>query len=411
MKVGNYANVTIMINIDAELLNNTSPSAYRSAYEKGYGWLRFDGELEREFQAFYTEGHLVRVRVAAYLVIVLFIAFIGIDLTTLPEHVWYWTTKIRVAMMLFMAALLYVTYRPALRVFVGQAVYIAALSAGIGTVVVIGTGLKLGTQIPYEGILLVALFIYLIACLQWRRALFANLATLFAFIAMLLLYQTDSQALMYQIIFMVAANAVGAYGGYFLEHSSRTMFLVNKLLNELAELDGLTGLSNRRTLNIHLDRIWKQAIRDNHEVAIAMIDVDHFKKYNDRYGHLQGDAALRAVADVIAHHARRPLDITARYGGEEFAVVWYHPSATELPRMAEIMTKAVLALNMPHADSEFGSLSISVGVAIMKPRKGEGSEDLLRLADAALYDAKRQGRNRVVVKQPSDIVAQVGGGI
>jgi len=140
-------------------------------------------------------------------------------------------------------------------------------------------------------------------------------------------------------------------------------------------------------------------------------DVDHFKKYNDRYGHLQGDAALRAVADVIAHYARRPLDITARYGGEEFAVVWYHPSATELPRMAEIMTKAVVALNMPHADSEVGSLSISVGVAIMKPRKGEGSEDLLRLADAALYDAKRQGRNRVVVKQPSDIVAQVGCGI
>ena len=101
------------------------------------------------------------------------------------------------------------------------------------------------------------------------------LATLFAFVMMELLYQTDAQARLYQIIFMIAANAVGAYGGYFLEHSSRTMFLVNNLLNELAELDGLTGLSNRRTLNIHLDRIWKQAIRDKHEVAIAMIDVDH----------------------------------------------------------------------------------------------------------------------------------------
>ena len=400
-----------MINIAPELLNNTSPSPYRAAYEKGYGWLRFDGNLEREFQAFYTEGHLVRVRVAAYLVIVLFIAFIGIDLATLPAHVAYWTTRIRVGLIIPMAVLLYVTYRPALRVYVGQAVYIAALVAGLGTVLVIGTALKLGTPIPYEGILLVALFIYLIACLQWRRALFANMATLFAFVMMELIYQADSQARMYQIIFMVAANAVGAYGGYFLEYSLRTMFLVNNLLNELAELDGLTGLSNRRTLNIHLDRIWKQAIRDEHEVAIAMIDVDHFKKYNDRYGHLQGDAALRTVADIIAHYARRPLDITARYGGEEFAVVWYYPSALELPRMAEIMTKAVVALNMPHADSEIGALSISVGVAIMRPSKGEGSEDLLRLADAALYDAKRQGRNRVVVKQPSDLEAQVASGI
>jgi diguanylate cyclase (GGDEF)-like protein len=392
-----------MINIDPELLSNTSPSPYRSAYEKGYGWLRFDGNLEGEFQAFYTEGHLTRVRVAAYLVIALFIAFIGIDLATLPEPVSYWTTKIRVGLIVPMAALLYVTYAPKLRGYVGQAVYIAALVAGVGTVLVIGTALKLGTQIPYEGILLVALFIYLIACLQWRRALFANMATLFAFVAMELMYQTDPQARLYQIIFMVAANAVGAYGGYFLEHSSRTMFLVNNLLNELAELDGLTGLSNRRTLNIHLDRIWKQAIRDKQDVAIAMIDVDHFKKYNDRYGHLQGDAALRAVADVIAHYARRPLDITARYGGEEFAVVWYHPSATELPRMAEIMTKAVVALGMPHADSEIGSLSISVGVAIMRPLKGEDSADLVRLADVALYDAKHQGRNRVVVKQPSDL--------
>lgn len=400
-----------MINIDPELLNNTSHSPYRSAYEKGYDWLRFDGNLEREFQAFYTEGHLVRVRVAAYLVIALFIAFIGIDLATLPAHVAYWTTKIRVGLIIPIVALLYVTYRPALRVYVGQAVYIAALVAGLGTVLVIGAGLKLGTQIPYEGILLVALFIYLIACLQWRRALFANMATLFAFVMMELLYQTDAQARLYQIIFMIAANAVGAYGGYFLEHSSRTMFLVNNLLNELAELDGLTGLSNRRTLNIHLDRIWKQAIRDKHEVAIAMIDVDHFKKYNDRYGHLQGDAALRAVADVIAHHARRPMDITARYGGEEFAVVWYHPSAVELPRMAEIMTKAVVALNMEHADSDIGIVSISVGVAIMRPSKGESSAELLRGADAALYDAKHQGRNRVVVKQVADLEAHVASGI
>jgi diguanylate cyclase (GGDEF)-like protein len=388
-----------MINIDPELLSNTSTSPYRTAFEKGFRWLRFDVEdLEREFQAFYTEGHLVRVRLAAYMVIVLFTAFIGIDLATLPGEVSYWTTKIRMCLIVPMVALLYVSYKPSLRGYVGLAVYLACVIAGLGTVAVIGTALKLGTQIPYEGILLVALFIYLIACLQWRRALFANLVTLGAFVSMEFMYQTDPQARLYQIIFMFAANAVGAYGGYFLEHSARSMFLVNNLLNELAELDGLTGLSNRRTLNIHLDRIWKQAMRDKQDVAIAMIDVDHFKKYNDRYGHAQGDAALRTVADLIAHHARRPLDITARYGGEEFAVVWYHPSARELPRMAEVMTKSVVALGMPHADSEIGKLSISVGVAMMTPMAGQTSADLLRMADEALYDAKHQGRNRVVVR-------------
>lgn len=390
-----------MLNIDPELLKNASPSPYRTAFEKGYGALRFDEPLEQEFQAFYTEGHLLRVRLAAYLVIFLFAAFVVIDLATLPAEVAYWTSRVRLFLMIppFLL-LLYVSYRPSLRGYVGRVVYLAAIVAGLGTTLVIGVAYKLGTQIPYEGILLVALFIYLIACLQWRRALIANLLTLGAFIVMEVLYQPDPQARMYQMIFMVAANAVGAYGGYFLEHSARTMFLINNLLNELAELDGLTGLSNRRTLNIHLDRIWRQAMREQQAVAIAMIDVDHFKKYNDRYGHAQGDAALRVVADVIAHHARRPLDITARYGGEEFAIVWYHPSASELAGMAQVLTSAVAGLNMPHADSDIGKLSISIGVAMMTPAPGQSNVDLLRDADAALYEVKAQGRNRVVVADP-----------
>jgi len=396
-----------MLNIDPELLSSSTPSPYRAAFDKGYRKLRFEEPLEREFQAFYLEGHIMRVRLAAYLIIALYAAFVVIDLTTLPEEVAYWTARIRLFVIIppFIFLLL-VSYRPSIRGYVVNAVFAGAIITGLGTTAVIGVAYRLGSQIPYEGILLVALFIYLIACLQWRRALFANLLTLFAFIVVEVLYQPDPQARLYEITFMFAANAVGAYGGYFLEHSARTMFLINNLLNELAELDGLTGLSNRRSLNIHLDRIWRQAMRDQKDVAIAMIDVDHFKKYNDRYGHAQGDAALRAVADVIAHYARRPLDITARYGGEEFSIVWYHPSAIELPNMAEVLTRAIHALNIPHVDSELGRLSISVGVAMMTPAPGQSNIDLLRDADAALYDAKAQGRNRVVVAEAVDSITR-----
>ena len=387
-----------MLNIDPDLLRNAGASPYRTALEQGHGSLRFDSAIEAEFQAFYTEGHLRKIRLAICLVIALFVAFIFIDLATLPDAVAYWTTRIRLFILIppFLG-LLYIVSRPALRRYVARGVYAGSVVAGVGTTLVLGTGYSMGTQIPYEGMLLITLFVYLIACLQWRRAVTVNLIILAAFVGMEFIYQTDHQARLYHIIFMCAANAVGAYGAYFLEHSARTMFLINKLLNELAELDSLTGLSNRRTLNIHLERIWRQAVRDGHDVAIAMIDVDHFKKYNDRYGHAQGDAALRAVADVIAHHARRPLDITARYGGEEFAVVWYHPAAGELPRRAEMMARAVAGLNMAHADSEIGTLSISVGIAMMTPAAGQSSAELLRAADAALYAAKHQGRNRVVV--------------
>lgn len=387
-----------MVHLDPDLLSNTSQSPYRRAFQQGYRWLRFEPALEREFQVFYTNAHLVRMRWAGYLGIVLFALFVVIDVATLPAHVSVWTASIRMGLIIPAFAIALVTsYRTAWHQHLQLAVFVTALITGLGTVAVIGAALRQGYQIPYEGILLVALFIYLIACLQWWRALLANLLTLLAFIVMEIVLQTDPEERLYQIIFMGAANAVGAYGGYFLEYSTRTTFLVHSLLNELAERDGLTGLYNRRTLNAHLDKAWRQAIRDDRELAIAMIDVDHFKRYNDRYGHGEGDAALKAVADVIGNQARRPLDLAARYGGEEFAVVWYHAAVNELEHMGDQLRAAVVALDRPHDDSELGILSVSVGVALLKPAAGQSSAALLRAADTALYQAKEQGRNRVVV--------------
>jgi diguanylate cyclase (GGDEF)-like protein len=386
-----------MLHIDLEILSNISQSQFRNAVVNGYRSLRFEPALEMEFQDFYTDAHLIRTRLAGYLGIFMFGLFTLIDIFTMPAHVWPWTISIRLGLVIpsFVIALI-ISYRAAWRIYLPHAVLGASLITGLGTVGVIGAALAQDFQIPYEGILLVALFIYLIVCLQWWRALLVNILILLAFIGTEIAFQKDPQARLYQIVFMLAANAVGAYGGYFLEYSTRTGFLVNAMLNELAEHDGLTGLYNRRTLNIHLDKVWRQAMRDNQDLAIAMIDIDHFKLYNDRYGHGQGDIALKAVADVMAGQARRPLDLPARYGGEEFVVVWYHPAAAELPNMAENLRAAVAALRMAHEGSEFGTLSVSVGVALMKPSAGQTCADLLRSADVALYEAKEQGRNRVV---------------
>jgi diguanylate cyclase (GGDEF)-like protein len=388
-----------MLNIDPELLSNTSHSPYRAAFEHGYRRLRFDGALEEEFQHFYTAGHLERLRFAGYLAIVLFALFVVIDAATLSAHVAVLTGAIRLGFIIpCFVVVLWMSYKESMLLYMTPAVFVASLTTGLGTVAVIGTALSQGQQIPYEGILLVTLFIYLIACLQWWRALACNLITLFAFIVMEVLYQADTQTRLYAIIFMFAANAVGAYGSYFLEFNVRTMFLANNLLNELAEFDGLTGLSNRRTLNIHLDRVWRQAVRDKNALAVAMIDIDHFKKYNDRYGHAQGDVALKAVADVISRHARRPMDLTARYGGEEFALVWHNPDPAELPKLADALVDAVAALSMPHADGEHGVITISIGVARLAPQLGEEFSLLMQAADAALYDAKHRGRNQVAMR-------------
>lgn len=385
-----------MLRLAPELLNNTSQSPYRAAFERGYRWLRFEPELERQFQDIYGEAHLLRMRLAGYLAIVLFAVFVLIDFSTLPAPVAAWTASIRIGLIVVFAATIWTGYRRAWRRAYHLALFIASLAGTLGTTAVIGVGLRQGHPIPYEGILLAPSFIHLIVCLPWWRALLVNALTLLAFIGLELAYQHDAQARFYQITFMCAATAIAAYGGYFLEHTTRTTFLVDALLSELAERDGLTGLYNRRTFDSHLDRVWRQGLRDGSGLAIAMIDVDYFKRYNDRYGHAQGDTALKAVADVIASMARRPLDLAARYGGEEFVVVWYHPAPNELARMSEQLCAGVLKLALANEDSDVGDLSVSVGTAFMLPVAGHCAAQLLRVADAALFQAKDQGRNRVV---------------
>ena len=385
-----------MLRLAPELLNNTSESPYRSALEQGHRWLRFEPSLERVFQDFHTEAHLLRTRLAGYLAIALFATFVLIDLSTLPARVYVWTASIRVGLILVFAVGIWIGHRPSWRAAYRITLFAGSLVAGLGTTAIIGVALLHDYPLPYEGILLVPPFIYLLLCLPWWQSLLANAITLVAFIAMELVFQTDPQTRLYQIAFMCAANAMAAYGGYFLEFTTRSTFLVHALLNELAERDGLTGLCNRRTLDSHLDRIWRQGLRDGSGLAIAMIDVDYFKRYNDRYGHAQGDAALKAVADVVASVARRPLDLAARYGGEEFIVVWYNPAASELARMGEQLRAGVKKLAMANEDSDVGDLSVSVGTAYMLPIAGHSAAELMRVADAALFQAKREGRNRVV---------------
>jgi len=386
-----------MLHIDPALLGCTRQSPYRHALQVGYRWLRFERPLEREFQRFYGAAHLSRVRWAGYVAIALFLAFVLIDFTTVPAAVWAWTIPIRLVVVASLLGALWASYRARWRRHLQAVLLVAATTCGLGTVAIIGAALQHGFALPYEGILLVPLFVFLIACLQWWHALLAMGLTLVAFVGMELALQPDPTARLYQVVFMGAATAVGALGGYFLEHSTRTTFLVHALLNELAERDGLTGLYNRRALNTQLDKLWRQAQRDGSDLGVAMVDVDCVKRYNDRFGHGAGDAALKAVAALVAGEARRPLDLAARYGGEEFVLVWHRPAASQLADMGEQLRAGVAALALEHAGSESGTLSVSIGIAAVRPVQGRPVDDLLHAADTALYQAKHLGRDRVVV--------------
>lgn len=169
------------------------------------------------------------------------------------------------------------------------------------------------------------------------------------------------------------------------------------LLETLSMRDGLTGIANRRRFDDCLGRAWRQALRSATPLSLIIADIDHFKAYNDTYGHLAGDECLRAVATTLAGALKRPGDLAARFGGEEFAMVLEDTSLNGAAHLAETMRQSVASLGMEHRDSSVASMvTITLGVATAVPRPGQGPEALLRLADYKLYEAKLAGRNRIL---------------
>ena len=170
----------------------------------------------------------------------------------------------------------------------------------------------------------------------------------------------------------------------------------NEQLLRLSTTDGLTGLANRRHFDQVLEAEWRRAVRQSQSLALIMVDADYFKKYNDHYGHQNGDDCLRRIASVLLIHTQRAGELAARYGGEEFAVILPDTSLAQALAWAEDMRQAVVKLALPHAATDLGIVSLSLGVAGAIPGDFDGDvSSLIAAADRALYRAKEKGRNRV----------------
>jgi diguanylate cyclase (GGDEF)-like protein len=164
----------------------------------------------------------------------------------------------------------------------------------------------------------------------------------------------------------------------------------------LATIDALTSLANRRSFDDALGREWRRCARSQTSLSLAMIDIDFFKEFNDAYGHVAGDACLRQVAQAIADRIKRPGDLAARYGGEEFALVLPDSDAVGSFKLSESVCAGMLDLAITHEGSSLGYVTVSIGVATIVPDVEDDPQGLLRSADAMLYEAKHNGRNRVV---------------
>jgi two-component system chemotaxis family response regulator WspR len=184
-----------------------------------------------------------------------------------------------------------------------------------------------------------------------------------------------------------------------LRESQQNLMEANLELQRLTKVDGLTGLSNRRYFDEYLQAEWSRSMRSQQALAVLMIDVDEFKRYNDRYGHLAGDEVLKLVAATIQRHCRRSSDLAARFGGEEFVVVLPDASLEQTVHLSERLCRGIEALALPHLASTVSThVTASIGAALTIPAQGGSPLQLVDLADRALYKAKAAGRNRAVAQ-------------
>jgi diguanylate cyclase (GGDEF)-like protein len=181
-----------------------------------------------------------------------------------------------------------------------------------------------------------------------------------------------------------------------LSQRERELVATNDRLTVMASIDMLSGLANRRGFQSRLDFEWMRAQQYNSELSLLMIDVDHFKLYNDTYGHPEGDACLSRIGETLAGIAADTMGFAGRYGGEEFCLLLPNTNAIKALEIGEMVRAAVVDLGVPHATSSHRTVTVSVGVAATLPSDTQRPGDLIEAADAALYAAKHRGRNTVV---------------
>jgi diguanylate cyclase (GGDEF)-like protein len=258
-------------------------------------------------------------------------------------------------------------------------------------------------QLAALSVLLIA--VHFFTGLLFRQAIVTVPIMLVAFVAAAIALGLRQDVLVTSIAVLLCTATIGAIIHWDGEKSQRTNFLEDALIRQMATRDGLSGLLNRRVFDEHLQRVWALALRESRNIALLMIDIDHFKRYNDTFGHQAGDQVLRRVGKAVAAFARRPMDIAARYGGEEFAVILYDVTLEQAHETGDRICHMVQCLRTSTPRSAFEShfrLSVSIGVACVALEAGRSPQGLIQMADEALYEAKQAGRNRVVAKGASD---------
>jgi diguanylate cyclase (GGDEF)-like protein len=389
------------------------PDSYGSPYaeqlKRGFTGLCFDALIEKDFREFYVAQNLPRARLSGLIALILVLAVTCIDLLFGSTSGGTLNT-LRLGLLCPLLVLLGVAISvPGAQRWYTEVVAVGVTLIGFVVTYIAHVGALAGSSYVLAGLVIVVLYGCLFLGLLFNVAVAIGGILVAGHFITGIVVGLPFDALYHSTAILGGAAVIGGISAYNLEYALRTNFLETRVLNELAERDGMTGLYNRRIFDDYMERLWRQARRENAGVAIIFVDIDFFKVYNDLYGHQAGDDCLKRIAKCIARGAKRPFDFAARYGGEEFALVLYGPPEEYARSVPEQIRRDVLELAIPHAGSQAGKyVTVSVGLALTKPGTSRSLAGAIQTADEALYQAKREGRNRVVFKDSDSDDVETG---
>jgi len=372
-------------------------SRYAAELDKRVAEARFAPDLEAEYDEFFLSERRAQLRSFNGMLLALVLAALLLSFGPGPhDHL----QQARLGLIsIGCAALSWVSFSRLYQEFYLAAARWASLSIAVFGSIEVAHRIAAGQGEALAWLAAYSIGLFFMTGLRFGAAVQASLALALSFTAALIWDRVPGIQVVHSVgIIAVILLIVGT--AYFHQALRvRKGFLERGLIADLAARDGLTGLKNRRAFDEHLIRAWQQGLRDRKTISVMFIDVDCFKKFNDRYGHKAGDIALQRIAGVVHSVAKRALDLAARYGGEELAVILYDVPREAAAPLAEAMRNAVMNLGIEHLDSvvPLNLVTISIGIGIVRPTLARSPDGAVQLADEALYAAKRNGRNRIEI--------------
>lgn len=376
---------------------------------QGFAWLKFPADLERQFQSGGAAERLKMVMWSGLGAMALFSCFILSDYFLIEDSL-YLAMALRLGIFipacLIGMLMVYSVRRPLLTEWSIAVAGVLAAALCFALAWISGSDMALSTLVTVNIVVVFA----------------TGIGRFWPMVVMCLLIAAGQGAVIVGLdavqdplgvatsLLLLATTVFTLYGNYLLEHSERQAYLLdmqeralqaelgqaNEALARTARTDALTEVANRRHFDDFLGQVWQGAQAQRSSVALLLIDVDHFKAYNDHYGHQAGDQCLRTVAQAISACLRKPRDLVARWGGEEFAVIMNGASLEMAQQAAERVRQAVQAQGLRHAASPTAPMvTVSIGVTSVDPGPESSIDEFVRTADMSLYEAKGRGRNRI----------------